>query len=516
MNSAAYKVLLVEDDKNDQMAFERMVSSKNLQYDYIIASSVSEAASILNTDKFDIIIADHRLGDGTAFDVLELPTETPTIFTTGVGDEELAVNAMKAGACDYLIKDNHHNYLKILPEVIKNAVRFKETERQLKHHRDMLEVLVKERTEQLNAEKERLAVTLSSITDGVIAVDEQKRIKLFNKAAERLTGWGADAAKTESIDQVLRVVDERTRHQVESAVDKMLVSGKAECGADSDVLIARDGSERAVFITAAPIHKGGDTIVGAVVVLRDVAKMREIDRMKADLISSVSHELRTPLTSIKAYTSTILSDHNMTEEIKRKYLNIVNEESDRLANLIENLLEVSRIESDAVKIDQQSVDIISVIEHIITTLKPLADKKNIQLKMNIKERRVELRADKDKIRSLIMNLVSNAIKFTPEGGQVFISVQHQDEELRIRVSDTGMGVPKEALLKIFDRFYRVYRPGKQIQGTGLGLAIAKKIVMMHGGRINVESQVNRGTTFTVYLPLRSKTAQKAVIHSPQP
>ena len=112
-----------------------------------------------------------------------------------------------------------------------------------------------------------------------------------------------------------------------------------------------------------------------------------------------------------------------------------------------------------------------------------------------------------------MNLINNAIKFTPEGGQVFISVQHQDEELRIRVSDTGMGVPREALLKIFDRFYRVYRPGKQIQGTGLGLAIAKKIVMMHGGRIDVESQVNRGTTFTVYLPLYSKPAQKAVTAS---
>ena len=513
MNSAAYKVLLVEDDKNDQMAFERMVSSKNLQYDYVIASSVSEATSILNTDKFDIIIADHRFGDGTAFDVLELPTEVPTIFTTGVGNEELAIKAMKAGACDYLIKDNHHNYLKILPEVIKNTVRFKETDRQLKHHHDALEVLVKERTEQLNAEKERLAVTLSSITEGVIAVDEQKRITLFNKGAERLTGWGFEDAKNKSIDQVLRVVDERTKQEVEDAVDKVLGSRKTECGTDSDALIARDGSERAVFITAAPIHKDHDTIVGVVMVLRDVAKMREIDRMKADLISSVSHELRTPLTSIKAYTSTILSDHNMTEEIKRKYLNIVNEESDRLANLIENLLKVSRLESDTVKIDQQGVDIISVIEHVITALKPLADKKNIQLKMNIKEKQVELRVDEDKIRSVITNLVNNAIKFTPEGGQVFISVQHQDEELRIRISDTGMGVPKEALLKIFDRFYRVYRPGKQIQGTGLGLAIAKKIVMMHGGRIDVESQVNRGTTFTVYLPLYSKPAQKAVTAS---
>ena len=143
-------------------------------------------------------------------------------------------------------------------------------------------------------------------------------------------------------------------------------------------------------------------------------------------------------------------------------------------------------------------------------MNPLADKKNIELGKDLSEEIPELQADESKIESVVTNLVNNAIKFTPENGQVSVSARCQDEDVVIRVSDTGMGIPKEALAKIFDRFYRVYRPGKQIQGTGLGLAIVKEIVMMHGGRIEVESEVEQGTTFSVFLPLCFDPASEAL------
>lgn len=510
MEDIKYKVLLIEDDNGDQVAFKRLVEDENLPYDYTIAGSVSEASSMLSNDRFDIVIVDYLLGDGTAFDVFDSVTDTPTIFTTGMGNEELAVKAMKAGTYDYLIKDPDRHYLGILPKIIKNAISHKKAEQELKKYQDNLETLVKERTEQLAAEKELLSVTLSSMGDGVIAVDAEKRIMLFNKVAENLTGWKFEQVQGKLVDEVFRLINEETKNIVENPIDKVLSSEGIEAGTDCDALISTSGSECPISSTAAPIRKSDRTMIGIVMVFRDVSKEREIDHMKTNFISSVSHELRTPLASIKAYTATILRDLDMPEQTRGGFLAVINEESNRLARLIEDLLEISRIESETVTISRESVDIAAVIEQTLSALKPLADKKNIQLKTHIADELPELQADESKIQSVVTNLVNNAIKFTPGQGQVSVSVRRQGEELIIRVSDTGVGIPKDALSKIFDRFYRVHRPGTQIQGTGLGLAIVKKIVMMHDGRIEVKSQVNHGTTFTIFLPLNIQ----AVLHVP--
>ncbi len=510
MDDTRYKVLLIEDDKIDRVAFKRLVRDENLPYDYMIAGCVSEAQNILSSNEFDVAIIDYLLGDGTAFDLLDSMADTPVIFATGAGNEELAVKAMKAGACDYLIKDFKRNYLKVLPEVMKNAISHKKAQDELKQYHNHLELLVKERTEQLAAEKELLSVTLSSMGDGVIAVDAGKRITLFNKVAENLLGWQLEQVRGKSVDEILRVINEQTEDVVESPIDKVISSGQIEMGSDRDALITRDGGERPITTTAAPIRKNGGTVIGVVVVLHDVSREREVDNMKTDFISSVSHELRTPLTSVKAYTATILRDPNMLEQTKRQFLGIIDEESNRLASLVEDLLEISRIESGTVKIARQDVYIADAIKSVLSALGPLADKKKIQLKADIADGLTGLPGDPDKIQSVFTNLISNSIKFTPEYGQISVSVFQKEQEVVIRVSDTGMGIPKESLPKIFGRFYRVHRPGKQIQGTGLGLAIVKEIVAMHAGRIEVESEVNQGTTFTVFLPLDTQ----AILYNP--
>jgi len=239
-------------------------------------------------------------------------------------------------------------------------------------------------------------------------------------------------------------------------------------------------------------------------ILRNVSQEREIDRMKNDFVSSVSHELRTPLTSIMAYTATILRDPNMPEQTRDKFLTIINDESNQLARLIEDILEISQIDAETVKVIHQNVDIAAAIKQVLLTLEPLADKKNIRIDSNITDKLSDFHGDESKIQSILTNLISNAIKFTPEHGRISVTAQLQDEELVVQIADTGMGIPQEELSKIFDRFYRIQRPGRQIQGTGLGLAIVKKIVAMHGGRINVESEPGQGTTFTVFLPLTSQ------------
>lgn len=501
-----YRILMVEDDRLDQMAFKRMVKEQNLRYDYTIAGCVSEAREILSRENFDIVFVDYLLGDGTAFDILDSIVDTPAVFATGMGSEELAVKAMKSGASDYLIKDPARNYLKVLPEIIKNAIRHKKAEDELKRYHENLIELVKERTEQLAEEKELLAVTLSSMGDAVIAVDAENRITLFNKAAEKLTGWKFDEVHLKPIDEVFSVIDEQAGQSVESPIDKVLISRNIESGSDHDALAARFGRQCPISATAAPIRKNDGTMTGIVMVFRDVSQKREIDRMKSDFISSVSHELRTPLTSIKAYTETILYDRNMPEETQCEFLRIIDEESDRLTDLINGILDISRMESGNLEIIREPVDVLAVIDCAMSDMRALAQKKKIDLELNIPQQLPELVGDENKIQSMISNLVNNAIKFTPENGRVALSAKTQDRQLIIKVSDTGMGIPKDDLPKIFGRFYRVYRPGKQIQGTGLGLAIVKEIVVRHDGRIEVESELDKGTTFTIWLPLTPQQA----------
>jgi PAS domain S-box-containing protein len=506
MEENRYRILLVEDDRLDQMAFKRMVKEENLPYDYIIAGSVAQASQILGGEKFDLIFVDYLLGDGTAFDLLDSIVDTPTVFATGTGSEELAVKAMKAGASDYLIKDQARNYLKVLPEIVKNAIRHKKDEDELKQYHEKLVDLVKERTEQLAEEKELLAVTLSSMGDAVIAVDAENRITLFNKAAEQLTGWRFEEVHHKPVDEIIRIINEQTKKPVDSPIDKVLESRVIESGTGNDALIARTGRECPIAATASPIRRNDGTMTGIVMVLRDVSQQREIDRMKSDFISSVSHELRTPLTSIKAYAETMFDDPNMAQPTRQEFLQIINEESDRLTNLINGILDISKIEAGTIEIIRKPINIASLAKRAAESLEHVAGKKKIRLQADIAEYLPELLGDENKIYSMITNLINNAIKFTPENGTVSVSAQLVNNELVVKISDTGMGIPKDDLNKIFGRFYRVHRPGKQIPGTGLGLAIVKEIILRHDGRIDVESEPEKGSTFTVYLPAAAQPA----------
>jgi PAS domain S-box-containing protein len=505
VDSTRYRILLIEDDELDRMAFERLVKEERLPYDYEVAGSFAQAQSIMESDRFDIVIVDYLLGDATAFDVLESLEDTPAILATGAGNEEVAVKAMKLGAYDYVIKDIERNYLKVLPQIVEKALTHKRTEDALKQYHDNLEALVKERTDQLVAEKELLSVTLSSMTDGVIAVNTEKRIILFNKVAEYLTKWRFEEVQGRPVDEILHLVDEKTGKSTESPIDKVLDSGNMESGTPMFIgaLMARDGGKCPVSATAAPICRNPEYfgMIGVVMALRDVSREREIDRMKTDFVSSVSHELRTPLTSIKAYTATMLRDPNMPEQSQREFLTIIDEESNRLKELIDGLLEVSRIEAGTIEIKREPVDIAAVVGQVLQTLQPLAEKSDVCLNADLGDELGKLQGDESKIQSMVTNLLNNAIKFTPKRGHVSLSVKRQAQELVIRVSDTSIGIPKDDLPRIFDRFYRVYRPGKQIPGTGLGLAIVKEIVNLHAGRIEVESEPDQGTTFTIYLPL---------------
>ena len=503
LKPANYKVLLIEDDKIDQMAFTRLIHEESLAYNCVMTDAVSQAKEILSEQDFDVIIADYLLKDGTGFDILEIVRDTPVIFATGAGNEKLAVKAIKAGAYDYLIKNPSRSYLSILPLIIENAINHAKMEKEVRIYHENLEDIVKERTEQLAAEKELLSITFSSMTDGIIVVDADKNVVLLNNVAEMLTGTNLEKSKGKNIDDILVLVDERSKEPIENLVDKVFETGEIQTKIETDIVVLGNKYENPVSIAAAPIRRNKKQISEVVILIHDRSQEREIDRMKTDFISSVSHELRTPLTSIKAYTETILRDPDMPESQKRDFLITIDKESDRLGELVNSLLEISQLESSMHEITKQYIDITDIIELIIHSLKCTAESKNIIIEKNIDTYVPEFWGNESKIRSLISNLVNNALKFTPDGGKIRIHLKYNNK-IKIYVSDTGMGIPCDEITHIFDRFYRVRKSGSQIPGTGLGLAIVKEVAQIHGGTVNVKSKLGRGTTFQVILPLAEK------------
>lgn len=231
-------------------------------------------------------------------------------------------------------------------------------------------------------------------------------------------------------------------------------------------------------------------------------KLKQTMEIKSQFISTVSHELRTPLTNMKESIGIILD--GVAGEIndeQRNFLDIAKRNVDRLARFINDVLDFQKLSSGKILFNLQEHDITETTEETHRVMVALAKNEGVALSIKLEDNLPRASFDRDKIIQVLMNLISNAIKFTPKEGKVSVTVRCQGEELVICVSDTGRGIPKEALPKIFERFYCIHQPGKQIQGTGLGLAIVKKIIMAHGGRIEVESEVGQGTTFSVFLPL---------------
>ena len=230
--------------------------------------------------------------------------------------------------------------------------------------------------------------------------------------------------------------------------------------------------------------------------------LRESDRLKSDFVSSVSHELRTPLASILGFSSTILRDKKMTDDVKEEFIKIIYQESQRLSKLIEDILNISRIESGRVTYRMQKVDCKPIISEILDVHTIQAQEKNIEVFHKFSENHYEIFADPDALKQVFSNLIGNAIKFTPENGQIRIRLIKFGDRIVLEISDTGIGIPEKEKDKVFDKFYRVYRPGLEIKGTGLGLSIVKEILDAHEAQIEIESEENKGTTFRVNFSIK--------------
>ena len=337
---------------------------------------------------------------------------------------------------------------------------------------------------------------LYQIPDAVIVVDGFDRLVLANAAAEKVFGFQADTARGQALDE-----------HVPNAEFTALMShsrqSKVPCLKHE--LTIDDGSEPRTFdCIISCLCDERHEVVSLVAVLHDITREKETSRMKNDFVSHVSHELKTPLASINAYAEMLVDGEAQDEEAIRHFCSVIQSQAQRLNRLIEDILNISRIESGLIKVDKKNLSVAMLIHEAADMIRGYAQEKNITLDEQAAILYDQVHADKDMLQQVIINLLSNAVKYTPEGGTIAIAseVNEADGMVRVAVKDTGVGIPPEDVEHVFDKFYRVEANKKVAKGTGLGLNLVKQIVeKVHGGTVFVESLVGQGSTFGFTLPL---------------
>ncbi len=345
--------------------------------------------------------------------------------------------------------------------------------------------------DEITQERNKIQAILTSMTDGVIAIDKKGNIIMINPAVEKLFNIKYEKSVGKSLIEVVRNFD----------LEKLLHEAlKSEIGITREIQLFVPDPKLFRISTAPLANESG--IVGTVGVMRDITAFREVERMKTDFVANVSHELKTPLTSIKGFVETLLDGALEDNKTSRYFLEIINDEADRLNRLINDLLSLSQIEAKQRELHKVKLNLEKLIHEAVSILSLQAGEKALELKLCVEKPLPEIEADEDMIGQLLINLVDNAVKYTQEGGQVKITAETEKEWLKIAVADTGIGIPRESIPRLFERFYRVDKArSRKAGGTGLGLAIVKHILELHHGKIQVDSIIGKGSTFTVYLPL---------------
>lgn len=339
-------------------------------------------------------------------------------------------------------------------------------------------------------ERSKLVTVLSSITDGVVMTDSEGIIALVNPAAEQFFNFEGAKAIGRSLIEAIH------DHEIEEVVRKCLKTASEQTAQLDSV------TGRFLRIIVTPITTG--KLSGALVLFQDLTELRSLQTMRREFVGNVSHELRTPLAAIRAIVDTLRDGAIDDKEAALNFLNRLDVEVDGMTQMVAELMELSRIETGRIKLKLEPVNINSVVEEVAARLSPQAERQQVSLSTELSSDLPLVQADKERIQQVIVNIVHNAIKFTPSGGRVAISAQHSGESVIARVSDTGIGISKDDLPHIFERFFKADK-SRSTSGTGLGLAIAKHIVQSHGGSIWVESEEGKGSTFSFSLSLRPNT-----------
>ncbi|MFY9497591.1 MAG: ATP-binding protein [Tepidanaerobacteraceae bacterium] len=333
----------------------------------------------------------------------------------------------------------------------------------------------------LNQEKNQLQNVLLSMTDGVVTFDENGQVIMANPQAIEIISDVSEDASTQF--DVLKDFLEQVKESGEYVKREIKLKGKT------------------ISVRMAPLLDDHMKLWGVLAVLQDVTRERKLEDLRREFLGDVSHELRTPLTYLQGYTEALLDNMVKNEEERSRYLNIILEETLRLRRLVDELLDLSHIEAGHLDIKKNSISIESIVEKVSKKVHPLCDSKKIELEIDIQGDIPLIVADEDRIEQVLINLVDNAVRYSPKDSKVTVKVRPSDEGVIVTVKDSGQGIPPEELPFVWERFYKVDKSRERKKsGTGLGLAIVKKIVELHNGRVWAQNCDEGGAEFSFYLP----------------
>ena len=482
------KIIVIDDEKAIRDGCHRVLTGKG--YEVITAENGQIALDILAKELIDIILLDLKMPIIGGEKVLEIAREKypdiPVIIITGHGTVDTAVICMKNGAYDFITKPFQIDQFLLTITRAAEKRRLEQKAEQFKEEniRNLYD---------LNLEKSRLKTIIKQMANGVMVTNRNLEVVLHNPALMRLMEISEEVENPAPIGKII--------HK-ESLIDtlKQILSG--ESPEDESVSQEINVGATALRAISAPALGPNKAVAGTVTVLEDITAFKQLDEMKSDFVNMVAHELRSPLVSIRQLNSVLLE--GLAGPLAEKQQDFVQRgmnKIDSLLDLINDLLDVAKIEAGKYVQHQVPTDIGRIIEDIVALMGPRAQKQGITLTHSCQNLK-PVQSDPKNIEDVFNNLISNAINYSPEGGRVTITAQGLAEYMEVKVEDTGVGIPTEELPKIFDKFYRVKHPKtRQVIGTGLGLAIVKGVIEAHHGTIDVQSIIDKGTTFRILLPM---------------
>ena len=359
---------------------------------------------------------------------------------------------------------------------------------------DNINYLVDELRSQIrlaNEEKSKLMTAFTSMTEGVLILDVEDKIEFVNSALSNMLSDQYGDLNGKTLMEALRNVDLQKAF-LKFKETLTVVSEEVNLGNIEPVILN-------VSISSVHDYPGEEKVM---LVFHDVTRLKKLEKIRVDFVANVTHEIRTPLTAIIGYMETIQAGATSSNEDIKKFIDISLKHAERLNRLVDDLLVISKIELGEIKFHFEEISSRDAVESAIPLVEAKAEIKKINIHNNIQKNLSCVWADKDRLTQILVNILDNAVKFTPENGNVTIEIDKNDKYVILTITDTGIGVPKEEVQRLGERFYRVDRSrSRNLGGTGLGLSIAKHLMIAHGGKIEIESQLGRGTKVSLYFPV---------------
>ena len=513
------RVLLVEDQEIVAVAFEGRL--KRLGYTVAgVAHNGEQAVKEALLIDPELIFMDINLGEGmsgieTAL-AIQGKQDLPIIYTTANSDAETVRRAAQSGPFGYIQKPFGDRELEI---AIQMAM--------VKHSMER----------RLRESERRFNATLTSIADGLIATDGRGCIAFISPSAEKIAGWKPEEALGHALGQVFPLSDDGTLQDNSNSFSSILLPFAVPGVSRTALLKCRDGTQIPIEYRAAHIHDDHGQLTGVVISFHDISDRRaaeertrrtqeELKRAHDDLTQkheelqkfyhTVSHELKTPLTSGREFVSLVLEGlGGPVTDTQVEYLSIARDSCDQMRTCINDMLDVTRLETGKMSIELKQGSVGELATRLVTMLRPAALHREIELSCEIGPDVPQIPMDETRIAQVLTNLVNNALKFTPKGGRICVTVScppTQSSEVLIAVADTGRGIPCENLNRIFDRLYQVSNAdAASCKGLGLGLFICRELVSLHGGAIRVESELDKGSTFLITLPATQRGRVRVLV-----